>query len=243
MRLVASVTTIPGRFRLLRRAIRSMLRAYPFEEIRVIIPDSFPRIRNGRKHLRYPRRCINLIRRMGSVVRVVRVKDDLGPGLKFSGASDQLPTVVFDDDVKVRKRKLRQLIAFYARVNRSAGSRAVTCGGQRRLMGVRGIILPPGAVRGYAEYLRSIPKKFRIIDDNTVEVYLIRQGYSLRNAGVRIGDSAGRRAPHALYSQMEKRRRVQRAYALFELTHRGKLDTGPSTSRVLRLLAAKRRGT
>ena len=232
MKIVASLTTIPGREKGVVKCVQRLLEIYPFASISITIPMFYPRI--GKK---YKQETIDELKSLDRKVEVTRIKRDWGPGTKFFGYKDGVATFVCDDDRLYTSALLNKLIRKYQRFK---GRCVVT--GARKLMGTCGILIPPDVLNGYKRYLSTLPNRFREIDDNTMEIYLLKMGRKIKY--FRGNAQLGRlQRTHALVQNKDRRRYLWRQYSTYVCRNRNHPDVshfkriGGSQSTVLRQIS------
>lgn len=174
MKVIASLTTLPGREASCRKTVRTLLQQTPsISQVRVMIPLTYMRLTQT-----YASEAIQALEAMSPRVKVFRVPKDYGPGLKFFGFAKKGYTFVCDDDQHYHSKTLRRLL-------RKARGKKKPCviqnSSNKAIRGFRGILFSPKVLNGFQGFLDKVPKQTWEIDDDLMEVYLRRRNIPILN--------------------------------------------------------------
>lgn len=213
------MTTIPDREDSCIKCVQSLVDIEPpFDRIVVNIPVKFMRMKKP-----YPTWAIEKLRALDPRVEVRRNPRDFGPGTKYFGfgrGSDEF-TFICDDDKGYTSELLQALIRKMAEVKAKRGRFCVIQNPRKhkRLMGVHGLLCPPGCVKGYKAYLKKLPRETWEIDDDTFQsfirikriplVFLPKFYPKIHFYEEKV------KAPHSLSNDRARRKRIQRALKRF----------------------------
>lgn len=221
MDIVATLTTIPDREAACRRCVQSLLNIKPpLQKVVVNIPLKFMRTTKP-----YPQAAIDALVALDPArVEVRRPAQDMGPGVKFFGFGRGPKTFTFvcDDDRAYSSRLMQALTRRMVKegAKRRAFPVVQNVKKHRRIMGVHGLLCPPGLIKGYRAFLRRLPKETWEIDDDTFEAFIRRKGVRVVflpkffNNTKLFGDA---KSPHALSNNRKRRKRIQQRLKRFLL--------------------------
>lgn len=166
------MTTIPDREDSCIKCVQSLVDIKPpFDRIVVNIPEKFMRMKKP-----YPKWALDKLRTLDPRVNVRRNQRDFGPGTKYFGFGKEKDefTFICDDDKGYTSELLQALIRKMVEVKKKRGRFAViqNVRKHKRLMGVHGLLCPPGCVKGYKAYLKKLPRQTWEIDDNTFQSFI-----------------------------------------------------------------------
>ena len=211
MKIIASLTTLPGRERSCRKTIKTLLHQRPkFKRIVVTIPRQYMRLSQT-----YSEVAIRKLKALSPRVRIRMVNKDYGPGLKFFGYGEKGYTFVCDDDQHYRKNTLHHLVqkAIHFRKN-SSKKHVIQNSRLKHIRGFRGILFGPNVLGGFKTFLKKVPKETWEIDDDLMMAYLKRRKIPIVNPQIFLNPKRRfrKRAPaHALGKGNRARRQGQRA--------------------------------
>jgi len=179
MKIIASMTTIPDREHSCYMCVKSLVEIKPkFHRIVVNIPKTFMRMKKP-----YPEWAIEKLKALDERVHICRNKKDFGPGTKyfgFGGKDDEF-TFICDDDKGYTSDLLQALIRKMINVKKRKGYFAVVQNVRKhkRIMGVHGLLCPPGCIKGYKSFLKKLPSEALEIDDDTFQSFIQIKGIRL----------------------------------------------------------------
>lgn len=219
MKIIASMTTIPDREDSCIKCVKSLVDIEPpFDRIVVNIPRKFMRIKKP-----YPTWAIEKLQGLDERVEVRRNPRDFGPGTKYFGfgqGKDEF-TFICDDDKGYTSDLLQALIQKMAEVKKRRGRFGViqNVRKHKRLMGVHGLLCPPGCVKGYKAYLKNLPRETWEIDDDTFHSFIRIKRIPLVfletfYPKIQFYEKK-EETPHALSKNRARRKRIQRLLRRF----------------------------